>query len=240
MLADYYSSSAVVVGVDETVGEGFTDGFVLGCVIYTVNAFESERDFEVLDEFGDDAAVAEASRAADASADVSASAPDAATAAATNTAVPVHSGESGKSGESGESASSSEQGYSAQGTPSQVAIPALRWDNLIIKDLALSDFSTMLKDKVSLEALEQGTKYKRALVCFPHKLVLRSGQSAAERHWEVYFGYDDGDFKDFCLERNQQRTKQNNARLKEVRTLRRLWLYLLNSRTDATTNKARL
>ena len=165
---------------------------------------------------GDDAAVAEASRAADASADVSASAPDAATAAATNTAVPVHSGESG---ESGESASSSEQGYSAQGTPSQVAIPALRWDNLIIKDLALSDFSTMLKDKVSLEALEQGTKYKRALVCFPHKLVLRSGQSAAERHWEVYFGYDDGDFKDFCLERNQQRTKQNNARLKEVRTL---------------------
>ena len=168
---------------------------------------------------GDDAAVAEASRAADASADVSASAPDAATAAATNTAVPVHSGESGKSGESGESASSSEQGYSAQGTPSQVAIPALRWDNLIIKDLALSDFSTMLKDKVSLEALEQGTKYKRALVCFPHKLVLRSGQSAAERHWEVYFGYDDGDFKDFCLERNQQRTKQNNARLKEVRTL---------------------
>ncbi len=167
---------------------------------------------------GDDAAVAEASRAADASADVSASAPDAATAAATNTAVPVHSGESGKSGESGESASS-KQSHSALGNPSQVAIPALRWDNLIIKDLALSDFSTMLKDKVSLEALEQGTKYRRALVCFPHKLVLRSGQSAAERHWEVYFGYVDGDFKDFCLERNQQRTKQNNARLKEVRTL---------------------
>lgn len=162
---------------------------------------------------GDDAAVAVASRAADATAYVSVGAPSAVAATATNTAATAHSGDSCKS------ASSSEQGHSSQSSPAQVSIPALRWDNLIIKDLALSDFSTMLKDKVSLESLEQGTKYKKALVCFPHKLVLRSGQSAAERHWEVYFGYDDGDFKDFCLERNQQRAKQNNARLKEVRTL---------------------
>ena len=162
---------------------------------------------------GDDAAVAVASRAADATAYVSVGAPSAVAATATNTAATAHSGDSCKS------ASSSEQGHSSQSSPAQVSIPALRWDNLIIKDLALSDFSTMLKDKVSLESLEQGTKYKKALVCFPHKLVLRSGQSAAERHWEVYFGYDDGDFKDFCLERNQQRAKQNNVRLKEVRTL---------------------
>ena len=51
------AASAVVVGVDEAVGEGFADGFVLGRVVYPVDPFEPEGDFEILDEFGDYAAI---------------------------------------------------------------------------------------------------------------------------------------------------------------------------------------
>ena len=42
MFADHDSSSAVVVCVDETVGQGFADGLVLGCVIDAVESFETE------------------------------------------------------------------------------------------------------------------------------------------------------------------------------------------------------
>lgn len=57
MFADHYSSSAVVVGVDEAVGEGFADGFVLGRVIDTVKSFKTEWNLEVLDNAGNYAAV---------------------------------------------------------------------------------------------------------------------------------------------------------------------------------------
>ena len=57
MFADHYSSSAVVVGVDEAVGEGFADCFVLGRVIDTVKSLKTEWNLEVLDYAGDYAAV---------------------------------------------------------------------------------------------------------------------------------------------------------------------------------------
>ena len=57
MFADHYSSSAVVVGVNEAVGEGFADGFVLGRVIDAVKSFKAEWNFEVLDNAGDYAAI---------------------------------------------------------------------------------------------------------------------------------------------------------------------------------------
>ena len=57
VFANHYSSSAVVVGVDEAVGEGFADGFVLGRVIDAVKSFKAEWDLEILDNAGDYAAV---------------------------------------------------------------------------------------------------------------------------------------------------------------------------------------
>ena len=55
--ADHNSSSAVVVGVDEAVGECFADCFVLGRVIDTVKSLKTEWDLEILDYADDYAAV---------------------------------------------------------------------------------------------------------------------------------------------------------------------------------------
>ena len=57
VFADHYSSSAVVVGVDEAVGEGFTNSFVPGRVIDAVKSLKTEWNLEILDYAGDYAAV---------------------------------------------------------------------------------------------------------------------------------------------------------------------------------------
>ena len=51
------AASAVVVGVDEAVGEGFANCFVPGRVIDTVKSLKTEWNLEILDYAGDYAAV---------------------------------------------------------------------------------------------------------------------------------------------------------------------------------------